>query len=151
MFLLDTNVVSELRKANSGNANSHVVEWANRVSATSFYISVITVLELETGIMLVERRDSSQGAVLRSWFDSYVLPAFSGRIFPVDLAVARCCAKLHVPDRQSDRDAIIAATALVHGMTVATRNVDDFVRSGVDLVNPWNSGINEQATHYTKT
>lgn len=149
MFLLDTNVVSELRKAKSGNADQNVVTWASHVSATHFFVSVITVLELETGIMLVERRDSSQGAVLRTWFDSYVLTAFSGRILPVDVAVARCCAKLHVPDRQSDRDALIAATALVHGMTVVTRNVDDFVTSGVDLINPWHSTINEQAAHYS--
>ena len=98
---------------------------------------MITILELETGVLLVERRDPAQGAVLRSWLNAHVLPAFSERILNVDLAVAQCCAKLHVPDPRSDRDAIIAATALVHGMTVVTRNTDDFVRTGVELLNPW--------------
>jgi predicted nucleic acid-binding protein len=138
MYLLDTNVVSELRKAKSGTADQHVVTWANGVSAASLFLSVITILELETGILLVERRDSAQGAVLRSWLNTHVLPAFSDRILPVDTAVAQCCAKLHVPDPHSDRDALIAATALIHGLTVVTRNTDDFVTTGVELLNPWN-------------
>ncbi|MFT5133499.1 MAG: putative nucleic acid-binding protein [Gammaproteobacteria bacterium] len=100
-------------------------------------MSVITVLELETGMLLVERREPAQGAVLRSWLNTHVLPAFSDNILPVDTAVAQCCAKLHVPDPRSDRDALIAATALVHGMTVVTRNVDDFIRTGVEVLNPW--------------
>ncbi len=101
------------------------------------FLSVITILEIETGVLLVERREAAQGAVLRSWINDHVLPAFSDRIIAVDTAVAQCCAKLHVPDPRSDRDAIIAATALVHGMTVVTRNVDDFNPTGVDLFNPW--------------
>ncbi len=137
MYLLDTNVISELRKAKSGKADKNVVAWANGVSATSLFLSVITILEIETGVLLVERRDVTQGSVLRSWINDYVLPAFSGRIIAVDTAVAQCCAKLHVPDPRSDRDAIIAATALVHGMTVVTRNVDDFEPTEVDLFNPW--------------
>lgn len=137
MYLLDTNVVSELRKAKSGRADKNVEGWANSVSATGLFLSVITILELETGTLLIERRDPSRGAVLRSWLDAHVLPAFSGRILAVDTAVAQCCAKLHVPDRRSDRDALIAATALVHGMTVVTRNVDDFEATGVGILNPW--------------
>ena len=136
MFLLDTNIISELRKAKSGKADKNVVVWANSVSATSLYLSVITILELETGILLIERRDSAQGAVLRSWLNTHVLPAFSERIIVVDTAVAQCCAKLHVPPR-SDRDAMIAATAIAHGMTVVTRNVDDFKPTGVEILNPW--------------
>lgn len=102
-------------------------------------MSVITILELETGILQVERRDVSQGSVLRTWLVTHVLPAFSDRVLPLDMAVAQRCARLHVPDPKSDRDAIIAATALVHGMTVVTRNVADFDQTGVDLINPWES------------
>lgn len=137
MFLLDTNVVSELRKAGSGKANQQVVNWASKLPVPSLYLSAITILELETGILLVERKDAAQGAVLRSWLDSHVLPSFSGRIIPIDTAVAQRCAKLHIPDPRSDRDALIAATALVHGMTVATRNIDDFSETGVELLDPW--------------
>lgn len=137
MFLLDTNIISELRKARSGKADKNVVAWANSVSATSLYLSVITILELETGILLIERRDPAQGAVLGSWLNTHVLPAFSERIIVVDTAVAQCCAQLHVPDPRSDRDAMIAATAIVHGMTMVTRNVDDFKPTGVEILNPW--------------
>ncbi|HEY8037421.1 MAG TPA: type II toxin-antitoxin system VapC family toxin [Methylobacter sp.] len=137
MYLLDTNVVSELRKAKSDKADKNVVSWANSVPATSLFLSVISILEIETGLLLVERRDPLQGAVLRSWLNAHVLPAFSERILVIDTAVALCCAKLHVPDPRSDRDAIIAATALVHGMTVVTRNIDDFKPTGVEILNPW--------------
>lgn len=137
MYLLDTNVISELRKTKSGKANKNVVQWANSVSAPSLFLSVITILELETGILLVERRDPVQGAVLRSWLNAHVLPAFSNRILAVDTAIAQCCAKLHIPDPRADRDAFIAATALVHEMTMVTRNVDDFEPTGVKLLNPW--------------
>ena len=137
MYILDTNVVSELRKAKSGKVDKQVVKWADSVSATSLFLSVLTVLELETGILLIERRDPSQGAILRSWLNVHVLPVFSDRIIPFDTAIAQCCAKLHVPDQRSDRDAIIAATALVHGMTVVTRNISDFEPTGVEILNPW--------------
>ncbi len=137
MYLLDTNVVSELRKAKSIKANINVVAWAKKISPPSLFLSVITILELETGILLVERRDSSQGAILRSWLNAHVLPVFSERILYIDVAVAQRCAKLHVPNPRSDRDAIIAATALVHGMTVVTRNVTDFDQTGVEILNPW--------------
>ena len=137
MFLLDTNVVSELRKAKSGKADAHVMAWAASVPAASLYLSAISVLELETGVRRVERRDASQGAVLRAWLDQQVLPAFEGRVLPVDTAVAQRCAALHVPDPRSERDALIAATALVHGMTVVTRTVVDFAPMGVAVFNPW--------------
>lgn len=135
MYLLDTNVVSELRKA--GKADKNVKAWADSVSANSLFLSSITILELETGILLIERRDSAQGTMLRTWLDSHVLPAFSGRILAVDVAVAQRCAKLHVPDPRADRDSLIAATALVHGMMVVTRNVADFEPTGVEIFNPW--------------
>ena len=104
MFILDTNVVAVLRKSKSGAADKNVTAWASRVSASSLYLSVITLLELKTGVLRVERRDAAQGAIFRTWLSSYVLPAFSGRILAIDVAVARRCAPLHVPDRRSERD-----------------------------------------------
>ncbi len=135
MYLLDTNVVSELRKA--GKADKNVSAWAESVPASSLFLSAITILELETGILLIERRDPQQGTMLRNWLNAQVLPAFANRILPVDVAVAQRCAKLHVPDPRADRDSLIAATALVHGMTVVTRNVADFELTGVEIFNPW--------------
>jgi|SRR5215469_12864144 len=135
MVILDTNVVSELRKARK--ADPRVRKWAQALPAANLYVSAITVLELELGILLIERRDPTQGAVLRAWMESHVLPTFAGRVLGIDTTVARQCAALHVPDPRSDRDAMIAATAHVHGMTIATRNVKDFQSMGVDLVNPW--------------
>lgn len=137
MYLLDTNVVSELRKVRSGRADEKVVAWARQVSASQMFLSVISVLELETGILLVERRDAEQGAVLRMWLEEHVLPAFDGRILPIDVAIVRRCARLHVPNPKAERDALIVATALVHGMSVVTRNIMDFKDSGVSLLNPW--------------
>lgn len=138
MYLLDTNVVSELRKA--GKADKNVSAWAESVPANSLFLSAITILELETGILLIERRDPKQGAMLRNWLNTQVLPAFANRILPVDVAVAQRCAKLHVPDPRADRDSLIAATALVHGMAVVTRNVADFELTGVEIFNPWRKG-----------
>lgn len=135
MYILDTNVVSELRKAKKAHQN--VKKWAQLLPAASLYISVISVLELEIGILLIERRDQEQGAILRAWMDRRVLPAFSGRILAIDTAVAQRCATLHMPNPRSHRDALIAATGLVHGLTVATRNVADFERMGVGVLNPW--------------
>jgi toxin FitB len=137
MYLLDTNVISELRKAKSNKANDNVVAWAKTVAVADLFLSAITILELETGVLLVERRDPTQGANLRLWMNSHVLPTFSERILPFDTAVALRCARLHVPDPRSDRDAIIAATALVHGITVVTRNTDDFRLTKAHLLNPW--------------
>ena len=142
MYLLDTNVISELRKAKSGRADERVVAWAQSVLTADLYLSVISVLELETGILLMERKDAAQGAVLRTWLQDHVLPAFDRRILPVDLAVVRRCARLHVPDPQTDRDSLIAATALVHSMTVVTRNLVDFKASEVSSIDPWQYASN---------
>lgn len=137
MFLLDTNVVSELRKVRSGKADPNVARWADSVDAAALFISVITVQELETGILLAERSDAPKGALLRTWMNEHVLPAFADRILPVDTAVALRSAMLHVPDPRPVSDALIAATALVHGLTVVTRNVTDFEPTGVLVVDPW--------------
>ena len=137
MLLLDTNVVSELRKAKTGKIHPNVKIWAESVLPTQLFLSVVTLLELEMGIGLIERRDTAQAALLRTWFNHHVLPTFNGRILAVDSAVALCCGRLHVPDPRSDRDALIAATALVHDMTVVTRNVADFKPTGVQILNPW--------------
>ena len=137
MYLLDTNVISELRKVGSGRANASVALWADSVDAADLYISVITVQELEIGVVLALRRDAQQGAVLRNWMDRHVLPAFENRILPVDLAVAQRSAQLNVPAPPPVREGLIAATALVHAMTVVTRNVADFQQCGVSVINPW--------------
>ena len=137
MYVLDTNILSELRKGKSGKANQNVIKWANSVSTSSLYVSVITILELEIGILSKERKDPSQGAILRSWLNNHVMPAFAERILPIDTAIAQQCAKLHIANPRSERDSLIAATALVHGMTLITRNVCDFEKTGVEIINPW--------------
>jgi predicted nucleic acid-binding protein len=137
MYLLDTNVVSELRKANSAQANANVAAWANSVDVSELFVSAISIMELEMGILSLERKDRSAGAVLRLWLNRHVLPTFAGRTLSIDTDVALRCARLHVPNPRSERDALIAATALVHGMTVVTRNVSDFQQTGVSVLNPW--------------
>ncbi|MBM5825425.1 MAG: type II toxin-antitoxin system VapC family toxin [Cyanobacteria bacterium M_surface_10_m2_119] len=137
MFLLDTNVVSELRRAGSGRADPGVVAWAEQADPAALFLSVVSLHELELGVRLEQHRDPRQGQLLRQWLDQQVVPAFAGRILPVDEAVARCSAALHVPDPRPLRDGLIAATALVHAMVVVTRNVGDFLPTGVDVLNPW--------------
>ena len=137
MFILDANVVSELRKVRSGKADAQVAKWADDVDAANLYLSAMTILELEAGVLQIERRDPKQGAALRAWLDNHVLPEFIARVLPIDTAVAQRCARLHIPNPRAERDALIAATALVHGMTVVTRNAADFESTGVPLLNPW--------------
>lgn len=133
-FLLDTNLVSELRKP---SADERVIAWATGLAKSEAFLSVVTIREIEAGVLLVERRDGPQGQRLRAWLEEAVILGYAGRILPIDLAVARRAAHLHVPDPRPERDALIAATALIHGLTVATRNVADFEPTGVDTVNPW--------------
>jgi toxin FitB len=137
MYLLDTNVLSELRPRRNRESDQQVIAWARSVSPPSLYLSVITIFELQMGILQKQRTDQAQASVLRSWLTDYVMRSFSDRILPVDTAVALRCAALHVPDPFSYRDSLIAATALVHSMTVVTRNVSHFAHSGVKILNPW--------------
>jgi predicted nucleic acid-binding protein len=139
MFLLDTNVISELRRPQ--HANRNVVAWAGSIPFASFFLSVVSILEIEIGALRLARKDSAQGAALRAWIDQQILPRFEGRILPVDTSVAQRCARLHVPDPRSQRDALIAATALVHGLTMVTRNTADFESAGVALLDPWNEQV----------
>ena len=142
MYILDTNVVSEIRKIRLGKADELVSQWSDSVNTAELYLSVITLQELEIGVLLAEYRDPAKGALLRGWLNKQVIPAFSGRILPVDTAVAIRSAKLHVPNPRPVRDGLIAATALVHGMTVVTRNINDFAPCGVALINPWEYSAN---------
>ena len=136
MYLLDTNVVSELRKPSS-RIDHRVRAWAAGTPSGDLYLSVIVLLELEMGVLAIERRDAAQGERLRKWLQGQVLPGFAERTLAIDARVARICAKLHVPDRRPDRDALIAATALSHAMTVVTRNVSDFASMDVPTIDPW--------------
>jgi toxin FitB len=139
MYLLDTNVLSELRKGKAGKADRNVSAWAKSVSVPTLFLSAISIFELEIGILLIERRDRKQGLLLRSWMEDKVLPTFNGRILSIDTTVAQKCATLHVPTPCSERDSLIAATAMIHGMTIVTRNVSDFESTGVAIINPWNA------------
>jgi hypothetical protein len=139
MYVLDTNVISEFRKASIGKADRQVAAWANSVPLESMFLSSVCILEMELGTLLMERRDAMQGAILRAWLEDFVLPSFAERILVVDTPVALRGAALQVPNPRSYRDVLIAATALVHGMTVVTRNVKDFKNTGVSLLNPWHT------------
>jgi predicted nucleic acid-binding protein len=135
VYLLDTNVVSELRRG--ARADARVRAWADQTPAGLFWLSAISLLELEIGALRIERRDAAQGVLLRRWLEEWVLAGFADRMLGVDVAVARACARLHVPDPQPDRDALIAATALVHRLVVVTRNEAEFAGTGVQMLNPW--------------
>ncbi len=135
MFLLDTNVISALRRPD--RLPPEVAAWADNADVNEFYISAVSILEIEQGILAKERVDAPTGVILRTWFQNDVLTPFADRIVPIDTDVALRCAALHVPDPQPERDGLIAATALVHSMTVVTRNVGDFEPTGVAVLNPW--------------
>jgi predicted nucleic acid-binding protein len=138
MFLLDTNVLSELRRLD--RTNTAVARWARGIDASDMFLSVVTIFEIERGARLIQRRDPAQGTMFREWIDHTVLPVFQERILAMTTLVAIRCAALHVPNPRPERDGMIAATALVHGMTVATRNTGDFTPMGVAVVNPWLDG-----------
>ena len=138
MYVLDTNIVSEIRKIKTGKADPGVAEWTRRTPTGLTYISAITIQELEHGVLLAERRDPTAGSTLRNWLDNDVHAAFEQRILPIDATVARLAAALHVPNPAPANDALIAATALANGMAVVTRNSKDFERfDSLQVLNPW--------------
>jgi len=135
MYLLDTNILSELRRGK--RAHTKVAAWSRAVRQSELFLSVVTILEIERGILLVDRRDKKQGGVLRAWLNERVMPQFDGRILPIDTVIAQKCAALQVPNPRPHLDALIAATAIVHRLKLVTRNVSDFDSTGADLINPW--------------
>ena len=139
MYLLDTNVISEMRKLKSGRADPNVQDWANSVLTSELYVSVITLLELKVGVLQLMRKDPRQGQILRGWLFDQVFVLFADHTLVVNSEITLRCAELHVPVTASRYDSLIAATALVHNMTVVTRNTADFASTGVSVLNPWQS------------
>ncbi len=135
MYLLDTNVISELRSGKP-TQSAAVRGWAHQQPVNQLYLSAVTTMELEIGVRRIERKDAAQGAILRLWSET-IVRQFAGRILPFTASTALFCAAMHVPDPRSFRDSMIAATAFEHGFTVVTRNVSDFADSGAKLFNPW--------------
>ena len=134
-FVLDTNVISELRKGS--RADAHVVAWVDNHDFNAFYISVITLFELEMGVRRKERSDPVQGKALRQWLDRLREDVFVERILPISTQTALINASLNVPDLHQSADSWIAATAIEHNMAVVTRNVKDFHAIDVEVINPW--------------
>lgn len=137
MYLLDTNIISEMRKVKSGKANPNLTAWLAQQDSNSFYTSAVVMMEIERGILGMERKDPHQGRILRAWFDSMAAALLVGRVLPIDETTAAICAKLHIPDRCPENDAWIAATARQYGLTLATRNTKDFEPMGIRLCNPF--------------
>ncbi|HEX8420899.1 MAG TPA: type II toxin-antitoxin system VapC family toxin [Sphingomonas sp.] len=137
MYLLDTNVLSELRKLGDGRCAPAVAAWIAGVDQLDLHLSVVTLMEIELGIVRLERRDERQAAMLRRWMRDRVMPTFAATILPIDAAVAIRCARLHVSDPASERDAWIAATGLVHGLTIVSRDIADFAKTGAVLLDPF--------------
>jgi hypothetical protein len=137
MLLLDTNVISELRKVRDGRTNPLFIAWAKTLDWSDLYLSVITLYELELGVGRLEEYDTVQGKILRTWLGKSVLKRFESRILPVNEAVATRSAQLQIPRTRQVEDTLIAATAYVYNLPVVTRYVSDFEGTGVRIINPW--------------
>ena len=133
-YLLDTSILSEVR---SRRGDPRVRAWVDEQPARDLAISVVTVIEIHTGILHLARRDAAQARVLQTWLNQRVIAAFIDRVLPIDLSVASAVAPLHVPASAPSHDALIAGTALANDLTVVTRNTKDFTRTGVEVLNPW--------------
>ena len=139
-YLVDTNVISEFRKMRSGRANENVVRYFSHIQPSNIYMSVITFYEFEKGIKQMELRDQDQGEILRNWMENHVIKYWGANILPIDVNVARICAGLHVPNPKSLSDSFIASTAIVHGLALVTRNVKDFEKIDIEVINPFLPG-----------
>lgn len=137
MYLLDTNIVSELRKLETGKIHPQVYRWIKSNGFTHTYISAVTLAEIQTGILSLARKDKAQAASLDNWFTNRLLPAYRTRTLSVDTEVALICAQLHIPAKRPINDAYIAATAIAHNLTLVTCNVRDFQGLPLMLENPF--------------
>lgn len=137
MYLLDTNVISEIRRLKHGKCHPSVAQWVSKTSEALMRTSVIVMMELERGVLALERKNPEQGKVLRTWLENQVKPSFLGKVLPIDEKTAEICAKLHIPAHAPENDAWIASSALQHKLILVTRNVADFKQMGVKLFNPF--------------
>lgn len=137
MYLLDTNIISEMRKVKQGKADESFIEWLSQADSSQFYISVITLMELERGVLAMERKDPTQGALLRQWLDSLITQMFASRVLNINHQTAVLCARLHVPNKHPENDSWIAASAKEHHLTLVTRNTKDFEHTNIPLFNPF--------------
>ena len=137
MYLLNTNIISELKKLDSGKIHPQVYRWIKSNGFTHTYISAVTLAEIQTGILSLARKDKAQAASLDNWFTNRLLPAYRTRTLSVDTEVALICAQLHIPTKRPINDAYIAATAIAHNLTLVTRNVRDFQGLPLMLENPF--------------
>lgn len=134
MYLLDTAIVLELRHAKAGRTDAGLAAWAASVPREDLFLSALALLELEDDAARLERKDKAAGAALRAWIGDQVMRAFDGRILPVDAAIVRRRAALPYADT---RDALLAATALEHGLTFVTRAPAAFKAGRVRTFDPW--------------
>lgn len=138
MFLLDTNVISELRKPKPHGA---VVAWLKMQQSDALFISAMSIAEIQQGIELTRAQDADRADVLENWLQHELLP--SAQILPMDADVARAWAKLmHKRSNILFEDALIAATAMTHRLTVVTRNVRDFKALGIECLDPFTAKKN---------
>lgn len=137
MYVLDTNVISELRRPD--RADPMVRAWVKGISPADLFTTSINLMELRTGALRLAHRNDPRGPVIQDWVENYVMKAFTGRVLSIDEAVGLRCAEMHVPVTRPYRDSLIAAAAIVHRMTVVTRNLADFQPMGVPTINPWHT------------